>query len=103
MSVLDLQGRQSVVDQLRQLELMNTDWNLNPEVMKVLQMSLHPPHAMQNNKLQSSPTFPYCFYGSATETGQEHYCNGFQTTFNEYGMCYTFNNVQQGLHENMKQ
>ena len=82
------------MDQLRQIQL--TDWSLNPEIMQVLQLTLHPPHALHNKKMVSSPTFPFCFYGSEGRLGQEHYCNAFQTTFNEYGLCYTFNNAHQG-------
>ena len=67
--------------------------------MQILQLTLHPPHAVHNKKIVSSPTFPFCFYGSEGRLGQEHYCNAFQTTFNEYGLCYTFNNAHQGLQE----
>ena len=35
------------------------------------------------------------------KTYNEHYCDpvAFQPTFNEYGMCYTFNNRKQGMDE----
>ena len=84
------------MDQLRQIQLTDADWSLNPEIMQVLQLTLHPPHALHNKKMVSSPTFPFCFYGSEGRLGQEHYCNAFQTTFNEYVLSYTFNNAHQG-------
>ena len=87
------------MEQLRQIQLTDADWSLNPEIMQILQLTLHPPHAVHNKKIVSSPTFPFCFYGSEGRLGQEHYCNAFQTTFNEYGLCYTFNNAHQGLQE----
>ena len=31
---------------------------------------------------------------------QESYCNAFQTTFNEHGLCYTYNNADQGFDDN---
>ena len=94
-----LQKNQSIMEQLRQIQLTDADWSLNPEIMQILQLTLHPPHAVHNKKIVSSPTFPFCFYGSEGRLGQEHYCNAFQTTFNEYGLCYTFNNAHQGLQE----
>ncbi len=49
----------------------------------------------------SSPAFPYCSYNSDDRSGIAHpaynnsrFCNDFQTTFNEYGLCYTYNNVR---------
>ena len=87
------------MEQLHQIQLTDADWSLNPEIMQILQLTLHPPHAVHNKKIVSSPTFPFCFYGSEGRLGQEHYCNAFQTTFNEYGLCYTFNNAHQGLQE----
>lgn len=48
---------------------------------------------------------PICNFNGETgvniKTYNEHYCDPalFQPTFNEYGMCYTFNNRKQGLDE----
>ena len=48
---------------------------------------------------------PICNYngeiGVNIKTYNEHYCDpvAFQPTFNEYGMCYTFNNRKQGMDE----
>ena len=53
-------------------------------------------------------TFPFCFYGSdeEIEDGQEEknsngngdsYCNEIQPTFNELGLCFTINNLEQGF------
>ena len=54
-----------------------------------------------------NPTFPFCFYGSEGQANglktthvkkyRESYCNAFQTTFNEVGICHTINNVEQGF------
>lgn len=71
-------------------------------------MSLHPPHAFGEEGIVPSPAFPFCSYGSeSTQTNEtvgaffteyeEQFCNAFQTTFNEHGLCYTFNNADQGL------
>ena len=55
--------------------------------------------------------FPFCFYSSETigtwETGyveeyKEHYCDALQPTFNEHGLCYTFNNPDAGLDNNLQ-
>ena len=66
---------------------------------------------MINGKQQinPNPTFPFCFYGSENKVEgqepsylkayQESYCNAFQTTFNEHGLCYTINNSEQGFDE----
>ena len=68
---------------------------------------------MINGKQQinPNPTFPFCFYGSENKVEgqepsylkayQESYCNAFQTTFNEHGLCYTINNSEQGFDENL--
>ena len=48
---------------------------------------------------------PICNYngeiGVNIKTYNENYCDpvAFQPTFNEYGMCYTFNNRKQGMDE----
>ena len=57
---------------------------------------------------QASPErvyIPICNYngeiGIEIKTYNERYCDpvAFQPTFNEYGMCYTFNNRKQGMDE----
>ena len=61
-----------------------------------------------DDKISLNPTFPFCFYGpqesnthdlktSYMNAYQESYCNAFQTTFNELGICYTINNLDQGF------
>ena len=75
-----------------------------------MQMSLHPPHVLRqedknsdsnhsNNHIINRPHFPFCYYSSDSESvGEkldeynEYYCNAFQPSFNEYGLCHTFNN-----------
>ena len=50
---------------------------------------------------------PTCSYNSKNQEGlvvkgyNDQYCNpdAFQPTFNEWGMCYTFNNFKQGMDE----
>ena len=71
-------------------------------------MSLHPPHVIEKTKndddkeqekIIPNSAFPFCFYGSEKKSKdiqspyQESYCKDFQTTFNEQGQCYSFNNV----------
>ena len=51
--------------------------------------------------------FPFCFYSSETvgtylDDYKEYYCNAFQPTFNEHGLCYTFNNPDAGLDDNLQ-
>ena len=71
------------------------------ELLDMMKKSLHPPHAIENGKIVPGAAFPFCKYGSREGDGivlpeyGERYCNSFQTTFNEYGLCYTFNNVNQ--------
>ena len=100
---------------------METDLKVSPALLRAMKVSLHPPHAIEideaNQHIMPNPAFPFCFYGSQMknqpakqhgsyiEAYQENYCNSFQTTFNEHGLCYTFNNADQGLddvnnHEN---
>ena len=73
----------------------------------------------------TNAAFPFCFYSSEAlgkinlnylsfkpfleiiqitltlgiklEEYDEHYCNAFHPTFNEYGFCYTFNNPDASL------
>lgn len=75
-------------------------------------MSLQPPHPIESSgEIVPNAAFPFCFYGSSKygslegnesvagtflPSYQEHYCNVFRTTFNEHGLCYTFNNADQG-------
>ena len=63
---------------------------------------------MENQQVNLNTTFPFCFYGSdeEIEDGQEEknsngngdsYCNEIQPTFNELGLCFTINNLEQGF------
>jgi hypothetical protein len=91
------------------ISIKDDDLKIDPELLRVMQMSLHPPHAMETDvkghkHVVPNPAFPYCLYGSKAKgqgtywnAYQEYYCDAFQTTFNEFGLCYTFNNADQGL------
>ncbi len=74
---------------------------IDSELLDTMKKSLHPPHVLENGKIVPNAAFPFCKYGSREGDGillpeyGERYCNAFQTTFNEYGLCYTFNNVNQ--------
>ena len=65
---------------------------------------------MEDQQVNLSTTFPFCFYGSESdeeiEDGHEEKnlngngdsnCNEIQPTFNELGLCYTINNLEQGF------
>ncbi len=86
------------------------------KLLRAMEMSLQPPHLIrsrQDNVTNFAPNaaFPFCFYGSQTGDDaegdfvpdyQDYYCNAFETTFNDHGLCYTFNNVEQGLSESFR-
>ena len=94
---------------------------LSDEFLDIMKMSLHPPHVFEKTKndedgeqekIIPNSAFPFCFYGSEKKSKdiqspyqdfygsekkskdiQSPYCKDFQTTFNEQGQCYSFNNV----------
>jgi hypothetical protein len=87
----------------------------NVKLLRAFIQSHHPPHVFDHfenvhdgDSLQrvSAPTFPFCWYyrdnltNAGVEFGPygERYCDSFQATFNEYGLCYTYNN--EDLHTN---
>ena len=59
----------------------------------------------RSGKPQSQAAFPVCIYDGNQDGyeinkegyGNNPYCNMFQTTFNEHGMCYTYNNYELSL------
>ena len=61
-------------------------------------------------KPQSQAAFPVCIYDGSQDGyeidkegyGGKSYCNKFQTTFNEHGMCYTYNNYELSLDKEHK-
>ena len=81
-----------------------------------MMMGLHPPHisggfykASHGNLIDAidpipSPAFPFCYYQDKTDSkGRpfgpygDNYCEDFQPTFNENGLCYTYNNHELGM------
>ena len=66
------------------------------------------PHMYDRSKTAHKSMFPFCDYPEVGQTRpnrqhQSHkYCRSMQTTFNDYGVCYTFNNVRQFLDENLE-
>ena len=57
------------------------------------------PHVIdRSGRPRSQAAFPVCIYdGSQDGYAGNPYCNMFQTTFNEHGMCYTYNNYELSL------
>ena len=64
------------------------------------------PHVIdRKGRPQSQAAFPVCIYDGSQDGyevnkegyGGNPYCNMFQTTFNEHGMCYTYNNYELSL------
>ena len=50
---------------------------------------------------EANPAFPLCLYTNKHKEGTvlgeykgDTYCDAFQTTFNDHGLCYTYNNVK---------
>ena len=71
------------------------------ELLDSMKKSLHPPHVVENGRIVPNAAFPFCKYGRREGDGVllpdygDRFCDDFQTTFNEHGLCYTFNNVNQ--------
>ena len=72
--------------------------SLDREFYQMARMSsTHNPHVKRlDTGLMSAPTFPFCKYPT-NETRKNDFCQAFQTTFNDRGVCYTFNNIRQPL------
>ena len=83
-----------------------------------MRYSLHPPHVLEKSderRFSSVPgaAFPVCSYdgdvgglGAAGVVGEypsDRFCRLFQTTFNDHGLCYTFNNVRLGSIDGQKE
>ncbi len=77
------------------------------ELLTIVKQSHHAPQvfdyfeeAEQPYQKVAAATIPFCWYYNANITNSgmpfgpygERYCQEFQTTFNEYGLCYTYNN-----------
>ena len=72
-----------------------------------MQTSLHPADMVDREGRQVPNTgFPLCLYEDDDQDSvglkfpeypEDRFCNSFQPTFNEYGLCYTYNNVKLGL------
>ncbi len=85
--------------------------SMSTELLRLMRTSLHPPHkviragAAGRRKPEMTPNaaFPYCYYQDKDEEGVRHgpygarYCDSFQTTFNEMGLCYTYNAGDLGI------
>lgn len=72
---------------------------LSPRLTETMRYSLHPPHAFEDGGAGlpvPSPAFPVCRYDGQDDDPASATCRSFQTTFNDYGLCYTFNNVRLG-------
>ena len=74
---------------------------LDSELLDTMKKSLHPPHVVENGRVVPNAAFPFCNYGRREGDGVQlpeygdRFCDDFQTTFNDHGLCYTFNNVNQ--------
>ena len=71
----------------------------------------HQPHVLdRRGRPKSQAAFPVCIYDGKQDGdeidkegyGGTAYCNKFQTTFNEHGMCYTYNNYELNLDKECK-
>ncbi len=77
------------------------------KLLRVVKQSHHTPHTFDyfddvipHIQRVAAATVPFCWYFTANNTNSglpfgpygESYCDEFQTTFNEYGLCYTYNN-----------
>lgn len=70
--------------------------------------SIHPPHVTDSDGLRMpNPAIPHCSYNQGAddevdslildEYETDFFCRSFQTTYNDHGLCYTYNNIQLGL------
>lgn len=81
------------------------------DLLHVMRLSVHPPHVAGRHGHRSgsvdftttpNPAFPFCWYRDKLDEGLrfgpygEQYCQGFQTTINEVGLCYSYNNYDLG-------
>ncbi|XP_059093651.1 uncharacterized protein LOC131888743 [Tigriopus californicus] len=82
--------------------------NLTKTLLNVMRFSIHPPHVAEvqedfSIRQMPQPLFPFCWFRDQLDSGikygpyDEHYCHSFQTTFNDHGLCYTFNNFDLGF------
>ena len=90
-----------------EIKIDHDSFTESSKLLWAMEMSLHPPHAVMegitgSKQIVPNAAFPFCFYSSETvgtylDDYKEHYCNAFKPTFNEHGLCYTFNNPDRGL------
>ena len=80
----------------------------SPTLMTHMRYAHHPPHLAEVSedgtmRPVANAAFPFCFYQNKQRDGvkfgpyRELYCNDFQTTINEKGLCYTYNNYNLGM------
>ena len=75
-----------------------------------MQMSLYPPHHWPSERkpnLESNIALPFCYYDSVESNGKSHrndfdpygqtLCREFKPSFDEHGLCYSFNSLPQGF------
>ena len=82
-----------------------SDMKMTPELVDMMRLSLHPPHVAEGQNVSvPNPAFPFCMYRDSQEGAgvkmkgyREEFCRGFQTTVNEVGLCYTYNNFDLGM------
>lgn len=97
------------IDKSRLLSITNHfRLNLTKTLLDVMRFSIHPPHVAEveadfSIRQMPQPLFPFCWFRDQLDSGikygayDEHYCHSFQTTFNDHGLCYTFNNFDLGF------
>ena len=79
-----------------------------PEFLSMMRMSIYPPHVKEHQNMIPDAAFPICAYAGqeegikVKEYQNDKFCSSFQTTFNDHGLCYTFNNVQQRLESSLE-
>ncbi len=81
----------------------DVDIEFGSDLIQIMRDSVHPPHVIsKEGKPVPQSAFPTCVYDGGAEgitvpRYDSPFCNKFQTTFNEIGMCYTYNNYELDL------
>ncbi|XP_071747853.1 uncharacterized protein [Lepeophtheirus salmonis] len=80
---------------------LGPNFTFSDSLLKAMRSSNHPPHVYENGKFQPDPSMPLCNYaGELSEKATDariRFCDAFQNTINEDGLCYSFNNNQLGM------
>ena len=85
-------------------EITLSDARIGSDFFNMMMLSGNAPHVRDSylDRMARDALFPFCSYdgqpqGVEIEGYSQKLCTDFQPTFNDYGLCYTFNNFRQGM------